>query len=109
MNDGFGRAADVSVEHFQPAIAKPSACFAQSAASGGKKRAERKMGAIIVSEKMSVTIVNEKTSAAIVVGPGLLEIVCARLRPWLRVVGPGICLARRRGRRDMLGPVRTVV
>jgi hypothetical protein len=76
--------------------------------NGGKKRAERRMSVITVSEKMSATIVNEKTNAATVVGPGLLEKVYGRLGPWLRAVVREICLAHQ-GRRDMLGRVRIVV
>jgi hypothetical protein len=76
--------------------------------SGGRRRVKRRMSVIIVSEKMSVTIANGKTSAATVVGPGLLGIVCVRLRPWLRIAGLEICLARRPERRDMSGRVLTV-
>ena len=57
--------------------------------NGGRRRAERRTSVITASEKMSVTIANEKTSAAIVVGPGLLEIVYGRLRRWLRAAGLG--------------------
>jgi hypothetical protein len=77
--------------------------------NGGRRRAERRTSVITASEKMSVTIANEKTSAAIVVGPGLLEIVYGRLRRWLRAAGLGICLARRPERRDMSVRVLTVV
>jgi hypothetical protein len=77
--------------------------------NGGRRRVERRMSVIIVSGKMNATIANEKTNAAIVVGPGLLEIVYGRLRRWLRAAGLGICLARRPERRDMSVRVLTVV